>query len=85
MSLTKLPSDIQLGTGKWLTFFYSVNSVVPHSSAAGVAVAWDGVQAPPDHLYHKFYVMYIRVINIEPPSGGMNAVLLLLPGWRPGA
>jgi hypothetical protein len=62
------------GRENGLPFFYSVNRVVPHSSAAGIAAACGGVQAPPDHLYHKIYVMYIRVINIEPPSGGMNAV-----------
>ncbi len=62
--------------------FYSVNSVFPHSSAAGVAVAWGGVQAPLDHLYHKYYVMYIRLINIEPPSGGMNAVPVAVAGRR---
>jgi hypothetical protein len=46
-----------------LVLYSRVNSVVPYP---GVAAAWGGVQAPPDHLYHKFYVMYIRVINIEP-------------------
>jgi hypothetical protein len=62
--------------------FYSVKSIVTHSSAADVAAAWGGVKAPPDHLYHKFYVMYIRVINIEPPSGGMNAVPVAVAGDR---
>jgi hypothetical protein len=57
-----------------LVQYSRVNSVVLHSSGAGVAAAWGGVQAPPDHLNYKFYVMYIRVINIEPPSGGINAV-----------
>ncbi len=57
-----------------LVQYSRVNSVVPHSSGAGVAVAWGGVQSPLDHLYQKFYVLYIRVINIEPPSGGINAV-----------
>ncbi len=29
-----------------------------------------------------FYVMYIRVINIKPPSGGMNAVPVAVAGGR---
>ncbi len=73
MSLTKLRSDIRLGTGKWLTLFYSVNSVVPHSSAAGVAVAWGGDQAPLD-------ITYIVIFMLNPLVVGSMLSLLLLPG-----